>query len=264
MPVQPTYPGVYLQEIPSGNRTLTGVATAVTAFVGRALRGPVDEPVPIASFGEFERVFGGLWTGSGLGYAARDYFLNGGSGALVLRLAGGALTASTKVDSLTVSAASPGAWGTGLWVGVTPADTTNQDVQAAAAGQGVAVADLFDLMVWEAPSGTAAADVAKLTPSETFRNLTVVDGPRRADRVLRGSRLVAVDALPAAAPTKAGPENLKAATTNTTPASRSVTPARASRPATPSSRRVMEPLCFRISAPRYAGDISTKIRRTHG
>jgi phage tail sheath protein FI len=217
MPVQPTYPGVYLQEIPSGNRTLTGVATAITAFVGRALCGRADEPVPIASFGEFERVFGGLWIRSGLGYAVRDYFLNGGSAALILRLAGGALTASAAVDNLTVSAASPGAWGTGLWVGLTPADTTNQDVQAAAAGQGVTAADLFDLTVWEASSGTAAADVAKLTPSEAFRNLTVVDGPRRADRVLRGSRLVAVGALPATAPKKAEPQNLKAATTNTTP-----------------------------------------------
>ena len=47
MPATLRYPGVYIQEIPSGSRTITGVATAVAAFVGRAARGPVDEPVAI-------------------------------------------------------------------------------------------------------------------------------------------------------------------------------------------------------------------------
>ena len=36
MPVAPTFPGVYIEEIPSGVRTITGVATAITAFIGRA------------------------------------------------------------------------------------------------------------------------------------------------------------------------------------------------------------------------------------
>ena len=44
MPVTPSYPGVYIEEIPSGVRTITGVATSVTGFIGRALRGPVDQP----------------------------------------------------------------------------------------------------------------------------------------------------------------------------------------------------------------------------
>ena len=43
MPTTPTYPGVYIEEIPSGVRTIMGVATSITAFIGRALRGPVDE-----------------------------------------------------------------------------------------------------------------------------------------------------------------------------------------------------------------------------
>ena len=44
MPAALTYPGVYIQEIPSGVRTITGVATSITAFVGRAAAGPTDEP----------------------------------------------------------------------------------------------------------------------------------------------------------------------------------------------------------------------------
>src|SRR5437868_5660874 len=84
MPVAPTYPGVYIEEIPSGVRTITGVATSITAFLGRALRGPVNEPTTINSFGDFERRFGGLWTP--LSYAVRDFFQNGGSQALIVRM----------------------------------------------------------------------------------------------------------------------------------------------------------------------------------
>jgi len=86
MPVAPTYPGVYVTEIPSGVRTITGVATSITAFIGRAARGATDEPVTINSFGDFERLFGGLWVGNALGYAVRDFYLNGGSQAIIVRL----------------------------------------------------------------------------------------------------------------------------------------------------------------------------------
>ena len=86
MPVAPTYPGVYIEEIPSGVRTITGVATSITAFLGRALRGPTDDAVTINNYGDFERIFGGLWAESTLGYAVRDFYLNGGSQAIVVRL----------------------------------------------------------------------------------------------------------------------------------------------------------------------------------
>jgi Bacteriophage tail sheath protein len=86
MPVQPTYPGVYIEEVPSGVRTITGVATSITAFLGRTKSGPVNEPVTINSYGDFERTFGGLWAESSLGYAVRDFYLNGGGQAIIVRL----------------------------------------------------------------------------------------------------------------------------------------------------------------------------------
>ncbi|HEY9102459.1 phage tail sheath family protein [Chitinimonas sp.] len=86
MPSTLTYPGVYIEEISSGVRTITGVATSITAFVGRALRGPVDEAITINSYGDFERIFGGLWAPSSLGYAVRDFYQNGGSQAVIVRL----------------------------------------------------------------------------------------------------------------------------------------------------------------------------------
>jgi phage tail sheath protein FI len=86
MPVTTTYPGVYVEEIPSGVRTIVGVATSITAFIGRTRRGPVNEPITINSFGDFERTFGALGEKYPVSYAVRDFYLNGGSQAIVVRL----------------------------------------------------------------------------------------------------------------------------------------------------------------------------------
>ncbi len=123
MPVQPTYPGVYIEEIPSGVRTITGVATSITAFVGRALRGPVNELITINSFGDYDRNFGGLWIDSTMSYAVRDFYLNGGSKAIILRLSKNAVTASINLAGssggvLKLVAISPGDWGSSISVSV--------------------------------------------------------------------------------------------------------------------------------------------------
>ena len=86
MPITPTYPGVYIEEIPSGVRTITGVATSITAFVGRTRRGPEHEPITINSFADFGRIFGGIWEHSTVSYAVRDFYRNGGGQAIVVRL----------------------------------------------------------------------------------------------------------------------------------------------------------------------------------
>ena len=87
MPVTPTYPGVYIEEIPSGVRTIAGVATSITAFIGFAPRGPVNDPIRLQSFGDYERQFGGLSLQSTMSYAVQQYFLNGGTDAIIVRLA---------------------------------------------------------------------------------------------------------------------------------------------------------------------------------
>ncbi|VWX50917.1 phage tail sheath C-terminal domain-containing protein [Novosphingobium sp. 9U] len=86
MPATLSYPGVYVEEVASGAHAITGVATSIAAFIGRTLRGPLDEPVFVNSQAEFDRTFGGLWLGSPLSFAIRDFFLNGGSQALVVRV----------------------------------------------------------------------------------------------------------------------------------------------------------------------------------
>src|SRR6059058_5594070 len=96
VPITPTYPGVYIEEIPSGVRTITGVATSIAAFVGRARRGPVNEATVINSFGDFERVFGGLWIDSTMSYAVSDFFRNGGGQAVIVRLFHAGTASTTK------------------------------------------------------------------------------------------------------------------------------------------------------------------------
>ena len=119
MPIQPTYPGVYIQEIPSGVRTIVGVATSITAFIGIAPKGPVDDPIVINNFGDYERQFGGLDPGSTMSYAVRDFYSNGGAQAVIVRVAADDAEAATITlagdDGATVlEAASVGTWGGNL------------------------------------------------------------------------------------------------------------------------------------------------------
>jgi uncharacterized protein len=95
MPVTPTYPGVYIDELPSAVRTITGVPTSIAAFVGWAPRGPDDRAVHITSFADYERAFGGLHAKSPMSYAVYQFYLNGGSEAEIVRLAGSGAAASS-------------------------------------------------------------------------------------------------------------------------------------------------------------------------
>jgi Bacteriophage tail sheath protein len=158
MPVSPTYPGVYVEEIPSGVRTIAGVSTSTTAFVGRALRGRVNDPVIIHSFEDFEREFGGLWIESAMSFSVNQFFANGGGEAVIIRVFNGNVAASTAnftladnegpPNQLDLEAASPGVWANDLKI---------------TADNATAKPDLINLTVRR---GTDP------TPLETLRNLS--------------------------------------------------------------------------------------------
>ena len=182
MPATLTYPGVYIEEIPSGVHTITGVSTSVTAFVGSAKRGSIAKAIHILSFGDYERRFGGLQTDSEMSYAVRQFFLNGGSDAWVVRLAKGAIAASrllknvTPIDVLKITALEEGKTGNEIEVRVNyqtgnPASTFNLT---------------FNFVSTENPSDNL---------TETFTNLSMnSQDPRYApDVVNAGSQLVKID-----------------------------------------------------------------------
>jgi phage tail sheath protein FI len=178
MPVTLTYPGVYIEEAPSGVRTIVGVATSITAFVGRALRGPVNRPVRVQSFAEFERIFGGLWASSGMSYAVQHFFLNGGGDALIVRVvhsgdatpANNAVAATGSTGGLDLAAADAGEWGNRLRITV---DHNTRDPGDAT---------LFNLIV-EEMDGTGPT--ANVIAGEAFRNVSVTPtSPRFVQTVL--------------------------------------------------------------------------------
>ncbi len=120
MPVAPTYPGVYIEEIPSGVRTITGVATSISAFIGWTRKGATDRATLILSWSDFERKFGGLDRNSAMSYSVYHFFANGGQRAYIIRLVNtGSATATENAAAATVSldgklkvtASSPGDWG---------------------------------------------------------------------------------------------------------------------------------------------------------
>lgn len=200
MPVALSYPGVYIEEVPSGVRTITGVATSITAFVGRAMRGPVDEPLRIFSFADFERAFGGLWADSTMSFAVQQYFQNGGSDAVIVRVHNGALIGSADVSlsdgtKATFSAANPGAWAAKLRIRI----DLDLDPDVVSANL---PATMFNLRVKDL--GTGALEV--------HRNLSITAGhPRfapdvlkQASQLLRGPATIARQpAASAAAPANA-------------------------------------------------------------
>ena len=121
MPSQLSYPGVYVEEIPSGVRTIGGVATSIGAFIGWAPKGSTERPDLVLSFADYERKFGGLSPKSLLSYAVYHFFLNGGQQAYALRVvAGDAKSGSVTIGDLTFTASSAGLWSSDYSVRVAP------------------------------------------------------------------------------------------------------------------------------------------------
>src|SRR5678815_1448731 len=79
MPISPTYPGVYVQEVPSGVRTITGVSTSIGLFVGFTRSGPVDTPTLCTSLSDYTRVYGDDTTAGDMARQVKLFFLNGGT-----------------------------------------------------------------------------------------------------------------------------------------------------------------------------------------
>jgi len=182
MPGPYTYPGVYVEEIPSGVRTIVGVSTSDTAFVDTFKRGPINKATRITGPADFDRIFGGADPRSEASYAIQQYFINGGQTAWVVRVeTTGDARASFDLQGssppqtvLTVEAASPGAWGDNLRVAV-----------AQVLDDGQPVADRFTLLVRE----VALVDGAEqIVTSETHRNLSMnTNDGRYALKVIEAS-----------------------------------------------------------------------------
>lgn len=163
--------------------------TALTAFVGRTLKGPVDRPVPIADFSQFTQVFGGLWVDSPLSYAVEQYFEHGGNSALVVRVANGGrpptLDLPAGEDWLSFAGLSPG---------------RGEFLRAAVDHDGIPPGDTerFNLLVQQVRERGSERIVAQ----EIYRRVSIAgSGPDHVARALETSRLLRLaGALPRCRP----------------------------------------------------------------
>jgi hypothetical protein len=125
MPVQTSYPGVYVQEISSGVHPITGVSTSIAVFIGRAKKGPLNFPIQCLNLTDFNKIFSSDFAGGDLARSVKLFFLNGGTKCYVTRIANGAKASSitlqneAKVDVLTFTAKSPGTIGDTIRLNVT-------------------------------------------------------------------------------------------------------------------------------------------------
>ncbi len=201
MPITPTYPGVYVEELPSGVHTITGVSTAVTAFLGYFAQGPMNQATQLFSVADLERNFGSLITSSEAGYGISQFFANGGAEAWVVRVAAGPPAAApgpaaTQIEDTTgaaillATAISPGNWGNSVRLAIdynTTAPTAS-----------------FNLTVTQVDSSTPPIALA----TEVYRNLTLTSGdPSNALAVVNNaSALVQLSLIgtPATRPAQTG------------------------------------------------------------
>lgn len=192
MPIQPSYPGVYIQEIPSGVRTITGVSTSIAAFFGRTQKGAINKAFRCLSYSDFLREFGGSHQESELGSSVNQFFGNGGTDCYVVRLAHGATKASVTLQSLgntdvlTFKAKNEGLWGNNIRLTV-DYNTPSPD-------------DTFNLIVSQEENG----QVKKVDPAFTSLSMNPLS-PRYAPTfVSQSSTLVDVEAAPGLASAVSG------------------------------------------------------------
>jgi len=211
MPVNPTYPGVYIQEIPSGARSITGVATSVAAFIGSFSRGPIDTAIRLFSVGDFDTHFGGVDVNSETSYSLAQFYTNGGGEAWVVRVGGGtngslSMQSWNGVTSMTVSAGrmvrgttvqDPGHWNNNIRIDI---DYQTQDPTIQ-----------FNMTINE----IRTEDGRELpVRSEVYRNLSmtttdtryVIDVVNEASQMVQVTAVVGGTDLPAASGYYSGPQ----------------------------------------------------------
>lgn len=190
----PTYPGVYINEIPSGSRSIAGASTSIASFVGSFARGPVNTPIRMFTVADFENAFGGTDATYPTSFAVSQFFINGGgtaygirvvredvgnaatTAAVTMRDEGGSATLTATAGRFINNAAvpDPGEW----------ANSLRFDVDYRASDP----ATEFNLIVSEVRDVNGVETAVR---TEVFRNLTMAAGPRNAvDVVNAESQLV--------------------------------------------------------------------------
>lgn len=127
-------PGVYFEAVDQNSQALTVLRTDIAAFIGIAQMGPLDVPMPVNSWEQFQTVFGNFIPNGYMAYCAQAFFQNGGQTMYGVRVA------ASNIQTVTASGVVQPADGfssivqstQGFAVGALA--TARQSVSAAAAG----------------------------------------------------------------------------------------------------------------------------------
>src|SRR5216684_8673358 len=102
MPVSPSYPGIYIEELPSTSHTIAAAPTSIAVFVGYThpfKTNQFGKAVELFSFTDYEREFGGFYKSAlidaNVAFAVSEFFGNGGGQAYVVGLNPNITPAST-------------------------------------------------------------------------------------------------------------------------------------------------------------------------
>jgi uncharacterized protein len=185
--------GAQLSPQDRDSRAIEGVASGITAFIGRTLKGPVARALTVRSFSEFQHHFGGLWQPSTVAYAVEQYFENGGREARIVRVVNGA-----RPPTLTL----PAGGGTLALIALNPGSREYLRASVDYDGLTAAEGDRFNLVVQRVR--TAGSELVE--DQEIYRRVSVAeDSSRFVTSVLLQSTLVRVHgAVPAQRPDRSG------------------------------------------------------------
>ena len=193
--VQVSYPGVYIQEVPSGVRTITGVSTSIGAFLGRASKGPIHKAVRLFSYADYQRSFGDPLPASDLAHSVKLFFDNGGTDTYVIRVAEGALAASLTIENqrgqnvLVATAKAKGRWANTVRLEVDysttyPDDTFNLRIIHEEGGQAVQTESFTGL--------TMDPDAPRFAPAFVTSSSGLIDLTLHTDAAAGGANDIAV------------------------------------------------------------------------
>jgi phage tail sheath protein FI len=203
MTVQTSYPGVYIQEIPSLVHTITAAPTSVAVFVGYThpfLTKQTGVPVQLFSFADYQANFGGFfsapWQPDYVGHAVFQFFQNGGQTCFVVGLAAAHYYVADSTPLSLVASVAPAT----AEISGTPANpltfTAKQPVGLPAEGTTPAAGILMTVLISNVSTSAETADIVIFygTTVETYRQVSIA----MLETTLQNSNLVQVSVAPGA------------------------------------------------------------------
>jgi len=178
-------PGVYVEEVDTGNKPIEGVATSTVGFLGVTERGP-REATLVTSFSEYARTFGRYVPNRYLARGVEGFFQNGGKRCFIARAVSNDATQATVNNAnaqFAITALGPGIW-----------PNNRLAFKVSPAGQGLIDPNLFRLtvMYWDSTVSGLPAPAQVIDPTDS---LSTTNPNRRDPTILETYDNLSIDPL---------------------------------------------------------------------